>query len=636
MTELAVHESSPEAPATGAAPVGAQTAVLGRYRALREGHAAALAQVEGSRNAVLVGFGLAVAATVYLTVHSLHGGAAWPLVLAGATLVALIPGSLRLGRQAARLERLQSFYDVPIARAAGQPAPAGSVARTGTETGNDLRPAEHLYERDLDVLGPNSLFARLATVRTGLGERGLARYLLQPATHAESAARQQAVRELAPQSALREEIALLGASSFQTVSAEFLDEWMDDEPPLFHPAFRPVLLVTAAANVLLLLVGLLHLRPWSWVWPNLLLALAVQGALCLLLRARVLPLLAGSARLQSNLQLLREGLALLQRTPFTSGKLLDLQRGAREPAGAVKELGQLQSNLTIAEQRTKEYFFAFSLLLAAGTQAAIGISRWKRRNAAAMRVWVEAWAEFEALNALGSFAFEHPTDNGENCWPELLPEEHPACFTSSALAHPLLPGAVANDVALSAAVKVEAGETEPRFLLISGSNMSGKSTLMRAVGTNAVLAYAGAPVRARSLRLTPLRLGASLALTDSLAEGKSKFRAEVERLAAIVEQSRRTPVLFLVDEIFSGTNSADRRTAAAAVLRALLAHGAIGALSTHDLALTELATDENGGVNRHMASPDADDPLAFDYRLKPGPNRSSNALAIVRMLGLEA
>ena len=166
--------------------------------------------------------------------------------------------------------------------------------------------------------------------------------------------------------------------------------------------------------------------------------------------------------------------------------------------------------------------------------------------------------------------------------------------------------------------------------------MSGKSTLLRSMGINAVLAYAGAPVRASAMRLTPMRLGAALALTDSLAEGKSKFLAEVERLARIVETSAEGPVLFLVDEIFSGTNSADRRAAAGAVVGKLLERGAIGALSTHDLALTELAGVENRGVNVHMASPDAADPLGFDYKLKPGVNTSSNALAIIRMMGLDA
>jgi DNA mismatch repair ATPase MutS len=204
----------------------------------------------------------------------------------------------------------------------------------------------------------------------------------------------------------------------------------------------------------------------------------------------------------------------------------------------------------------------------------------------------------------------------------------------------MLPAGVPNDISLGLIENQQ--PTTLSFLLISGSNMAGKSTLMRSIGVAAILAYAGAPVRAASLRLTPLAVGASIALIDSLAEGKSKFLAEVERLAAIVQLSDQArlsdtaPVLFLVDEIFSGTNSLDRRTAAEAVLTRLLANHAIGALSTHDLALTSLATPENCGVNVHMASPDPADPLAFDYILKPGVNRHSNALAIIRLMGLDA
>jgi DNA mismatch repair ATPase MutS len=156
---------------------------------------------------------------------------------------------------------------------------------------------------------------------------------------------------------------------------------------------------------------------------------------------------------------------------------------------------------------------------------------------------------------------------------------------------------------------------------------------------NAVLANAGAPIRATSARISPLILGTSIALTDSLAEGRSKFLAEVERLHAIIQSARDEAaprILFLIDEIFSGTNSSDRKTAAEAVAHALIEHGSIGALSTHDLTLTEMAASvELHAVNVHMASPNAADPLAFDYRLKPGVNESSNALAIVRMMGIE-
>jgi DNA mismatch repair ATPase MutS len=161
--------------------------------------------------------------------------------------------------------------------------------------------------------------------------------------------------------------------------------------------------------------------------------------------------------------------------------------------------------------------------------------------------------------------------------------------------------------------------------------MSGKSTLLRAIGMNAVLAYAGAPVRASTLRLSGLSIFASLSLVDSLLNGRSKFLVEVDRLKQAIESAvENRSVLFLIDEILSGTNSRDRRIAAEAVVRTLVDRGGIGALSTHDLALTEIA----GGTNVHMGSRHETDPLDFDYILKPGVTREANALAIARMAGV--
>ena len=416
---------------------------------------------------------------------------------------------------------------------------------------------------------------------------------------------------------------MLGASKFQQVEARIFDAWLDAESPNFSVGWRYALVVTALALTVGLLLGLTHLVGWNVLLQPLGLGAVLQAGIVAYLGARVRPLLEATASLSNHVQMFSDGLAILEKEMFVSAKLREVQAAGREPANAVPELRKLQGQVSLVQQRTKELFYVFSALTAAGTQAGITIAKWKKRNGAAMRGWMEAWAEFEALSALANYAYEHP----EDCWPVLLPEG-PARYEATGLGHPLLAAGVRNDVSLGAA------DGAARFYLISGSNMSGKSTLLRSIGVGAVMAYAGGVVRAESLRLSPMRLGAALALTDSLAEGKSKFLAEVERLARIVEASAEAPVLFLVDEIFSGTNSADRRAAAEAVLKKLLERGAIGALSTHDLALAELATEANRGMNVHMASPDAEDPLGFDYRLKPGVNTSSNALAIIRMMGL--
>jgi hypothetical protein len=608
----------PPAPTTPAPATAA--GVQAHYTELRNLHRRRHDILAGRHGGALKGIAATIAILLYPVFRSSHGGlAAWLIPIGIATIVALIWYSMRQQSKLAREQRLLVLYDRNLRRADGSETQSG---RTGTEPGQELRVPGHIYERDLDILGPNSLFGLLATTRTGPGERGLARYLLDPATHEETLLRQQAVKELLPRTELREKIALLGASSFQQIAPSFFDDWLGDFPPSFHPAFRVAILVTTILNITLLLTGFTHLFTWSTVFPNLALSLCVQAATCLALRSRVMPLLSTSARLQQNVRLIADGLALMQATTFDSARLNHLQRASLQPTGAVKLLKRLEGHLTIVEQRNKEWYFALSLLLAAGTQTAISIAAWKRKHSDAMRSWLAAWAEFEALNALATYAFEHP----ENAWPELLPITHAPMYEARQLGHPLLARAVANDISLGSAT---------RFYLISGSNMAGKSTLLRSIGINAVLAYAGAPVRAQSLRITPLALGASIALTDSLAEGRSKFLAEVERLAAILRSSASSPLLFLVDEIFSGTNSEDRRAAARAVLEKLLAHGAIGALSTHDLALTDLASPATAGLNVHMASPDAEDPLAFDYLLKPGINTASSARAILRLIGID-
>lgn len=597
--------------------------VLERYRELRASHQAHQDTLLQRQRRGITALAAVAVIILFQAANSIHGShPAWPLLVPFALFIGLIPFVMRLQTKLERTRRVLLFYDQSILRADG-------TEPYSRRTGEDAAPpltTPHLYQHDLDITGDNSLFALLATVRTAIGDRGLARYLLLPTSQEESIARQQAVRELLPQTGLREQIALLGQSSFQQLSATFFDQWLAEAPPVFLPIYRYALGFTALINIGLLLVGIFRFVAWPALFPNLLAAFAVQASIAILIRKRVLPLLEGSARLQGQVRLFSEGLALLQASSFTSPKLLELQRLSREPAGAVKLLKQLDGYLVIAEQRTKELFLIFSLLLAAGSQTAISIAHWKRRHAAAMQVWLEAWAEFEALNALATYAFEHPVEDGQHTWPELLPHTNPPTFEARNLGHPLLPTGIRNDITLAR------GQS---FLLISGSNMAGKSTLMRSIGVAAILAYAGAPVRASSLRLSPLAIGASIALRDSLAEGKSKFLAEVERLAAIVRLSTSTPVLFLVDEIFSGTNSLDRHTAAEAVLSHLFANHAIGALSTHDLALTSLATSENHGINVHMASPDPSDPLAFDYLLKPGINQYSNALAIIRLIGLD-
>jgi DNA mismatch repair ATPase MutS len=233
-------------------------------------------------------------------------------------------------------------------------------------------------------------------------------------------------------------------------------------------------------------------------------------------------------------------------------------------------------------------------------------------------------AELEALLALASYAFEHPHDP----FPEVV--DSGPLLDGEGLAHPLIAPAraVPNDVRLDQTL---------RLLIVSGSNMSGKSTLLRTLGVNVVLGLAGAPVRARRLRLSRLALGTSLHVHDSLQAGQSRFYAEITRLRLLVDLSRtEPPLLFLLDELLHGTNSSDRRAGAEAVLRGLVARGALGLVTTHDLALGAVADDLAPlGANVHFEDRLEAGRMSFDYRLRPGVVRRSNALELMRAVGLE-
>jgi len=513
-----------------------------------------------------------------------------------------------------RMSRLLRFYHGAFERV------QGNWARTGKD-GREFCDSAHAYARDLNVFGEGSLFELLCNARTAIGERGLAEYLLATPAIEETLLRQQAIRELQGRADLREQVALLGEFEFLQSKADTFEDWLRSPVLLSGRFLRVVALMSSAVLATAVLVGFgTSLIPWStlvlWIVP----IVAFHSIIGLFFRGRVNRMLRSLHVVSVETQVLRQGLRLLEDQRFQCDKLRGLASRIRDSSQSLRKLERLLNALT---RRNDPWFYGPSLALLLGTQLCMAIEAWRIKHGAALRTWIEVWAEFEALNALATYASENP----DNTFPEFTSTE--VKFEAEGLGHPLLPGAscVRNDIQLNAAT---------RFYVLSGSNMSGKSTLLRAIGLNAVLASAGAPVRARSLRLTQLSIWASMSVVDSLLDGKSKFLAEVDRLRQTLAAAERgEPVLFLVDEIFSGTNSRDRRVAAEAVVRTLINRGAIGALSTHDIALTEIAAaEELRGVNVHMDSRNGEDPLDFDYRLKLGVTREANALAIARMAGV--
>jgi len=601
------------APAEAPAPAASVRAEYERRRGDRRARAeqagAAARRVSNARLAVFV-LALGWAWGVF-GADRLPG---WSLAAPTLAFVALVVRHDRLLRRAGAAERAAAWYDDGLARLEAAFAGRGSA-------GERFRDPHHPYADDLDLFGRGSLFELLCRARTSAGEDALASWLRAPSPPDAVRARQAAARELRDALDLREELALAGERVAAGLHAEALARWGEASPPAPPAALRGAALALAAASAALvagLVAGAPVLVPWLAV-------LAVAAGFAAGVRRRVQRVLRETDGAVRDLDLLAELLALLERAELRAPRLAAL-RAAVSAAGepASKAIARLDRLAQLLDARRNQLFAPIGAALLFTTQIAFAVDAWRARHGPALRRWIEAVGELEALASLAGQAYEHPAD----AWPELL--DGPPRFEARAAGHPLLAEArcVRNDVRLDDALRV---------LVVSGSNMSGKSTLLRTVGTNAVLALAGAPVRAAALRLTPSAIGASIRLNDSLQEGHSRFYAEIRRLRQIVDATAGPlPVLFLLDEVLHGTNSHDRRIGAEAVVRSLVARGAIGLVTTHDLALARLAdAPELHAANVHFEDELADGRMHFDYRMRPGVVTRSNAIALMRAVGLE-
>ncbi|HVO19019.1 MAG TPA: DNA mismatch repair protein MutS [Anaeromyxobacter sp.] len=532
-------------------------------------------------------------------------------LLAFAALVALHD---RVLRELCAARRAVTFHEEALARLAGRPPAAGP-------TGSAYAREDHPYALDLDLFGEGSLFHLLCTARTRSGEERLAAWLLSPAGAAEVVARQRAVQELAPLLDLREHLAVLGDEVRAAVDPAALSAWGRAAPALPRGA--------AAAALALATATAAGAVPWALGHgpAPFLVALALGLAFRLATRARVQRVLRDLDRPSAELRVLSLLLARLEREPFRDDRLGALQArlgaGGSAASQQISALGRIASRL---EWGRNQLFAPLAFLLHWSALHATAVERWRSASGARLGDWLDAAAELEALCALGAYAHARP----DHAFPAVAARAPgaPASFQADALRHPLLLGAVPNDVRL--------GGLGPAACLVSGSNMSGKSTFLRTVGVAVVLGQAGAPVPSARCAFTPLMPGATLRIQDSLLAGRSRFLAEVTRLRLLQDlaASGEPALLFLLDELLHGTNSHDRRIGAEAVLRTLVAAGAIGLATTHDLALTELAGAVGGLANAHFEDQLVDGRIAFDYRLRPGVVAHSNALALMRAVGL--
>lgn len=590
-----------------------------------------------------------------------RGTAAWLLLAGAAAAFAVLVARQRGARRRMRRAELMAEFN------------REGVARLDRHW-PDLRPApdraaprDHDYAADLDLFGPASLLHLIGVCGTAPGWRTLRAWLLRRADPDTVALRQAAVSEMSGALDFRDRLAAearlldpptasasgrpsplraLGLPSAlgNQVSPEAPDSsapaddpaaaflrWAEGDPWLpNHPWLRVASYLLAAANltaIVLYSIGTVPIPTLGWPLVLSMLVLAAKS------RA-IHQIFSDADDGESGVRQYGPLLAHLAAAPLDSPYAAALrQRVGTGPRSAPDEIATLRRLLDMADARRSPLLhYPLAVILHWDVHVLAGLERWKARSGSRVRDWLDAVGEAEALASLAALQADHPD------WTMPTLDGNARTVRAKALGHPLLAPdiCVRNDIEIGPAGS---------FHLVTGSNMSGKSTLLRAVGLNAVLAQAGGPVCAASLRMPPLRVMTSILVEDSLADGVSYFMAGLQRLKLIVDAARSSipapdpqppATLYLLDEILQGTNSAERRIAARTVLRQLLETGAIGAVTTHDLSLADADDLTARAVAVHLTESvdDGADALTFDYRLRDGIATSTNALKLLAMVGL--
>ena len=491
---------------------------------------------------------------------------------------------------------------------------------TGTgEPGDRFLDPAHPYARDLDLFGAASLFQLLCTARTRAGEEKLAAWLLAAAPVDEIVARHGAVEDLSVRLELREQLFCVGETVRAGVNPDALAKWGERKPLMGSRAIR-------TTTTVLGVVWVAAMACWGVLgWGTLALAIsALNLAWAHRIHARWDEAAEAIEEATHDLDVLAGVLRLVDHGQFSAAKLREIQSRLRHaefaPSDAIRKLDRIVGYL---ESRRNPAMRLLDVLMFWSAQFVFRAERWQEEFGPHIRGWLDAVGEFEALSALAGYAFEHPAD--------VLPEfvEQGPLFEAEEMTHPLLPAekAVRNGVKLGAGLQL---------IVLSGPNMAGKSTFIRSVGVNAVLAQCGAPVRAKALKMSSVAVAASICVLDSLSGGTSRFYAEIRRLKVAEDLAAgEVPVLFLMDELLSGTNSHDRLEGTRLIVKSLVDRGAIGIVSTHDLALAEIPeTMGERAANFHFEDRLEEGKLIFDYKLKTGVVKTSNALELMRSIGL--
>jgi ABC-type multidrug transport system fused ATPase/permease subunit len=567
--------------------------------------------------------GLAISILVFLLFKG------WWFLISGVSCIALYSSAAHFHRQIERSITRHTIWSqiksTQIARIRLDwdrlpPVPSGA-------------PAGHPFALDLDITGEHSLHRLINTAVSHGGRQRLRDWLLQTTPEIEQIQNRQAlVRELAPLTRFRDRLSmksLLAASHFnEHLEGARLQAWLDQQPAASPAALYTTLvvsLVLSISTITLLLLNLMALLPAQyWI-------IALILAVCWLYARR-----KGRGDLFEDAYFIRDAFAqlggvfaYLENYPYGAHEHVKSlcapysSSHGQQPSLLLHKLSRLAAAASL--EKNQLVWLVVNIIAPWDTYCALRLQHYKALIAAHLPGWLDTWFEIEAINSLASFAYLNPAYT----FPGVV-KQRAALFCAGGMGHPLLSAEqkVVNDFAMH-----EAGE----IVLITGSNMSGKSTFLRTLGVNLCLTFAGGPVNAASLRTSLFRIFTCIKVSDSVTDGYSYFYAEVQRLKALLEELGHPgalPIFYLIDEIFKGTNNRERLIGSRAYIHALVGKNCMGAISTHDLELVKLADTQPAIANYHFKEEVVDGHMVFDYILRPGPCPTTNALKIMRMEGL--
>ncbi|QGU96763.1 DNA mismatch repair protein [Clostridium bovifaecis] len=492
------------------------------------------------------------------------------------------------------------------------------------DTGEEFVDAEHNYSKDLDIFGKGSLFQWINTTVTYLGRERLREIFEKPSKEiSDIYERQEAVGELAEKLDFRQNFMAEGMIAAKEIhNPEELFLWANSRKKFYcNPLLNFIIYIWPLITVIAILL------PFTTRTPYYMGALVICINIGILMwdnedRSRVLGTVD---KYKENIRTYYGMLQALEKEQFHSRYIKNIKSNLINDKGdtASEQIRKLSVIEEKVSGRRNVYYSIINILTLSDYRYMRVLEMWKKDSGECINKWLNTLGEIEALAGLSIIKYDNPE------WVMPSFTENQSLLSAKEMGHPLLTGErVCNDLKM---------QKPSNILLITGSNMSGKSTLLRTAGINLVLAYAGAPVCAKEFSCSVMEIYTCMRVSDDLERSISSFYAEILRIKKIVEATKRDKqIFFLLDEIFKGTNSMDRHTGAKVLINRLSREGALGLVSTHDLELGELEEESQGKVkNYHFREYYKEDKIYFDYKLRSGISTTRNALYLIKMAGIE-